>query len=262
MPFTVSHVAAVLPLARSPLPTAALAVGAVVPDLPYYLPLPLSSHTTHGPPGLPIGVLAGAGMLAVLRWGVHAPVAALAPDRVRSRLTAEPPPLTARRALLVAAALVVGILTHLVWDAFTQVDGAAVRSWPLLWTMVAPPHRLFNVVMYASSVLGLAAVAGWAVLRLRSARPEPTAPPGLPPRVRAAVAAAVVVCAIAGAALLAATPRAAVSGYDLVRCLVLGGMQGGAGALACYVAAWHALRPWRARGPGGHRPGGGLPYPP
>ncbi|MEE2045837.1 DUF4184 family protein, partial [Nocardiopsis tropica] len=38
MPFTLSHVAAVLPLARTRLPPAALVVGSVVPDLPYYLP--------------------------------------------------------------------------------------------------------------------------------------------------------------------------------------------------------------------------------
>jgi len=37
MPFTLAHPAAVLPLFRGPLVPAALVVGAVAPDLPYFL---------------------------------------------------------------------------------------------------------------------------------------------------------------------------------------------------------------------------------
>jgi len=36
VPFTGSHPAAVLPLLRTPLPSAALVIGSLVPDLPYY----------------------------------------------------------------------------------------------------------------------------------------------------------------------------------------------------------------------------------
>ncbi|WP_328421551.1 DUF4184 family protein [Micromonospora sp. NBC_00389] len=44
MPFTGGHVAAVLPLARSAWRApSALVLGSMVPDLPYYLPLPLQA---------------------------------------------------------------------------------------------------------------------------------------------------------------------------------------------------------------------------
>lgn len=67
MPFTVSHVAAVLPVARGTLPAAALVVGAMAPDIPYFLP--------RGPWSLPTHTLGGVllwapllGLVAVLTW--------------------------------------------------------------------------------------------------------------------------------------------------------------------------------------------------
>ncbi|MBM0258537.1 DUF4184 family protein [Micromonospora sp. 4G55] len=46
MPFTGSHVAAVLPLTRSAWLVPSV-VGSMVPDLPYYLPLPVEATLTH-----------------------------------------------------------------------------------------------------------------------------------------------------------------------------------------------------------------------
>ncbi len=68
MPFTPSHVAAVLPLARTGLPPTALVVGSVAPDLPYYLPLPVAAATTHGPAGLWLDVLLGGAVLVVYAY--------------------------------------------------------------------------------------------------------------------------------------------------------------------------------------------------
>jgi hypothetical protein len=100
---------------------------------------------------------------------------------------------------------------------------------------VAGPHRVFNVLMYASSAGGLAVLAGWLVLWYRRAPVRPGRLPGVAGRVRGAVLAAAAVAAVAGAATGAVTDHAAVSGYDLVRCVILGA----ASALACYVLAWH-----------------------
>lgn len=55
MPFTVAHAAAVLPLGRwgrYRLPMSALMIGAMTPDLPYFLPLEVSRITTHDLPGI------------------------------------------------------------------------------------------------------------------------------------------------------------------------------------------------------------------
>ncbi|MDQ7908342.1 DUF4184 family protein [Phytohabitans sp. ZYX-F-186] len=48
MPFTGSHPAAVLPLVRWGLPPAALVIGSMVPDLPYYLPTPVNVLSPQG----------------------------------------------------------------------------------------------------------------------------------------------------------------------------------------------------------------------
>ncbi|MFC4111860.1 DUF4184 family protein [Nonomuraea zeae] len=238
MPFTLSHVAAILPVRRW-LPPSALAVGAMVPDLPYYLPLPFSSASTHawwGPPLL--GVPAGVVLLALLHWVLRAPLAALAPEGLRARLpdAARPAPVAV---VAVVAALLAGMATHLVWDGFTQVGGFAVAHWQVLRLPVIGPHRVFNVLMYASSAGGLVALAGWLALWYRRTPVRPGRLPGLAGRVRGAVLAAVAGAGIAGAAAGAMTDRAAVSDYDLVRSMILGGADGAALLLAGYVLIWH-----------------------
>ncbi|MEW9552943.1 DUF4184 family protein [Nonomuraea sp. NPDC050783] len=243
MPFTLSHVVAILP-ARRWLPPSALAAGAVLPDAPYYLPLPFSSASTHawwGP--LLLGLPAGVVLLAAFHWLLRAPLAALAPAGLRARLpdAARPAPWA------VGAALLAGMATHLLWDAFTQAGGFAVTHWQALRQPVIGPHRVFNVLMYLSSAGGLAVLAGWLVRWYRRAPVRPGRTPGVTGRARAAVLAAAATAAAVGAAAGAASDRAAVSDYDLVRSTILGGADGAALALACYVLAWHGWAALAAR---------------
>ena len=162
MPFTPAHAAAVLPLTRTRLPTTALVVGAMVPDLPYYLPLPVGASRTHFPLGLPVVVALGAVVWACWTYVLHAPLAALVGH------DAGPPPAPSVRGMAWgAAALAVGALTHMVWDAFTHPGGAGVHLLPVLNTPVVGSHMLYNVLMYVSSVLGLAAIAWWIARRFR-----------------------------------------------------------------------------------------------
>ncbi|WP_150248877.1 DUF4184 family protein [Nocardiopsis deserti] len=280
MPFTPSHVAAVLPLARTGLPPAALVVGSVAPDLPYYLPLPVAAATTHGPAGLWLDVLLGGAVLAVYAYALRPPLYALAGRSpalsVRAPRSARE---AARAAALTAGALASGSATHMAWDSFTQTGGALVRAWPLLSTPVAGPHLLYNVLMYASSAGGLAALAWWVhrerVRRAGAGRagpgagdrtsrdrrggdlPErpgagfPDGPGGGSPggpngeRVRVLVLSALAVCAVAGAVAGGLSDRAQVSGYDLVRCLLVGAVTGTGLGLAAWTAAWWSLRPLR-----------------
>ncbi|WP_019609310.1 DUF4184 family protein [Nocardiopsis sp. CNS-639] len=252
MPFTPSHVAAVLPLARTGLPPAALVVGSVAPDLPYYLPLPVAAATTHVPAGLWLDVLLGGAVLVVYAYVLRPPLHALAErspvPRVRAPRSARE---AARAAALTAAALAVGSVTHMAWDSFTQTGGALVRAWPLLSTPVAGPHLLYNVLMYASSAGGLAVLAWW-VHRERARRADAGregreaderagAVPG--DRVRVPALSALAVCAVAGAVAGGLSDRAQVSGYDLVRCLLVGAVTGTGLGLAGWTAAWWSWRP-------------------
>ena len=71
--------------------------------------------------------------------------------------------------LKILLSLIIGITSHLLWDAFTHLNLArpnAVDSWIYIGRF-----RLFKVLQYSNSVLGLIIVA-WYVMRMPEAMPE------------------------------------------------------------------------------------------
>jgi membrane-bound metal-dependent hydrolase YbcI (DUF457 family) len=251
MPFSLSHVAAVMPIARRPLVTSALVVGAVVPDVPYYLPLPISGQLTHSLAGaFFVDVSLGATLLAAYHGLAVAPLRALAPAGIRARLPAairvrRGSAATLRWLAAVVVSMLIGVLTHVLWDSFTHTEGAAVQGWAPLRAEVIGPHRVYNVIQYVSSVGGLLVIAWW--LRRWYGRTEPdpgdTKPeaPGLPRGARRAVWSATAVAGVAGALALALSPAAETSAYDFVRSVLLGATGGLAGAFAVYVLGWQMI---------------------
>jgi hypothetical protein len=178
MPFTPSHLAAALPFARTPLLPAAVAFGTMAPDVPYYLPIRLPRDLTHSWAGIPTVDLLITVVLVLLWYAaLRSPMVDLAPDGVRRRIP-ELGPLAWRRpdrswlsaiAMLLLGALA-GILTHLVWDAFTH------RGWlaDKLPVLVAPvgPLPLVSWLQHVSTLGGLAIVIVWCVVRLRRTAPD------------------------------------------------------------------------------------------
>ncbi|WP_436980987.1 DUF4184 family protein [Streptomyces sp. enrichment culture] len=177
LPFTLSHPAAVLPLLRPPFVPAALVMGAVAPDVPYYLgelgvaatssddwyePL-LNATTTHGPL---TGLLVNLPMALLLVLGrrlVRGPLVALLPARVRVGPPATAPgpgPLDrARYAGWLVLSAVIGIATHLAWDAVTHGDGFLVTRAALLSEPVLGGLTVSRLLQTLSTVLGLALIA-------------------------------------------------------------------------------------------------------
>lgn len=165
MPFTASHPAAVLPLLGRGLPASALVIGSVTPDLPYYLPMPFTGVQTHT-----LSSVFGANLLLGLAaflvwhlllvppliWVAPAGLQRRIPDRWRAGLT--PRLATAGDLGRVCAALILGALTHLVWDSFTHADMWGPRNLPWLDSVIfALP--LYRWLQIASSVVGLAILA-------------------------------------------------------------------------------------------------------
>jgi hypothetical protein len=203
MPFTPSHLAAALPFARSPLLPSAVAIGTMAPDVPYYLPIRLPRDLTHSWQGAPTIDLLIA-VILVLLWyaALRAPVVDLAPDAVRRRMP-ELGPLAWRRrgrgwlsaiATMLIGALA-GILTHLVWDAFTHRG----RLSELLPVLVVPvgPLPLVSWLQHLSTVAGLAIVVVWAIRWLRRTAPDAARRSEATPRARVAAWIAVVVASAA-----------------------------------------------------------------
>lgn len=166
MPFTPTHVLAVVPvaaLARAALPFAALAVGSMVPDVPLFVPFAPGYAVTHSFPGLftaclPMGV---AGFV-VFEWVMKRPLLALLPEAARRRCgrVARPGPAPSiRSAAAVSAAVVLGALTHVVWDAFTHHGRWGTRLLPWLNTTVLTlagwPLRGYKLLQFGSAAVGL-----------------------------------------------------------------------------------------------------------
>jgi Domain of unknown function (DUF4184) len=170
MPFTLAHPAAILPLRHlRGLRTAPLIIGAVAPDLPYYVPMRYGGyllHETHRLRGswsidLPLG-LALLACLFVLRR----PLTVLLPARSRGLCLRALEPYARRPLewLLAPVAILIGVWTHLLWDSFTHSDGWMVRRIEVLSQVVTiGPYtgELCHVLQYLSSVVGLAIMAVW-----------------------------------------------------------------------------------------------------
>jgi hypothetical protein len=187
MPFTVSHIAAVLPghrpLTRAHVFTAAV-IGSMVPDFGLLVPGFMARWQTHSLSGLftfclPVGLTAYWLTLLLIRPAVIE----VAPDGAYMRLRAADPPASIRQLrawLYAAAALLLGAATHLIWDAFTHENARGVRMIPFLTDygpeMAGHALHLYRWLQYGSSLLGLAVVGAALGVWLRHA-PAPARPP-------------------------------------------------------------------------------------
>ncbi|MCR2827742.1 DUF4184 family protein [Microbacterium sp. zg.Y909] len=184
MPFTPSHALVALPFVRTPLVPAAIAIGAMTPDLPLFVRgTPLTYAATHSWGGLALTVLVALGLLMVWRCLLRPAVRELSPRWLAARLPAEwdmPAGPAARDAVgllpgnsrgrgypvLLVASLLLGVLSHIAWDAFTHRGRWGVALIPGLDGMWGP-FTGFRWIQYVSGVVGLAIIGVWALLWLR-----------------------------------------------------------------------------------------------
>ncbi|MFC9065492.1 DUF4184 family protein [Streptomyces harbinensis] len=220
MPFTLAHPAAVLPLLRHPFVPAALVAGALAPDAPYYLavlgiaergphqwygPL-LNTSTTHHPLlGLAASLPAALALYLLLRL-LRAPFLALLPARLRPRGPAHPVPAGAgarvRWAALLLLSALIGIATHVLWDALTHGDSFLVDGVPALATDTAGGLPLYRLLQLLSTVAGLALIGRhlWRRHRWAAAGDDRCGVRPLPPARRRAVLALLALATVLGVA--------------------------------------------------------------
>lgn len=196
MPFTGAHPAVILPLARTAVPLSALAIGSMVPDLPFYAPTPYSVRLSHRFLGV-ITVDLAAGLVLVVVWLlVLRPFAAIYLPQVGVRRLHRPP--QARPGWIVGG-LLIGSLTHVVWDAFTHGDGWGVGLVPVLDDRIGALPA-YEWMQYLSGVSGLATIGWWLHRRGRTGTgPVDTSEPE-PPRPSPSRAIAIAVVALVGVA--------------------------------------------------------------
>ncbi|MBS0578960.1 MAG: DUF4184 family protein [Proteobacteria bacterium] len=200
MPFTLAHPAAVLPLRGARfLRTAPLILGAVTPDVPYYVPGNLGRFMpeTHDFEGSYTTCLViGYALLAAL-FVLQRPLTALLSPRARWLCLHALAPYrhSVREWLWAALAVIVGVWLHLLWDSITHLDGWAVRRVAALSapvTIAGHTGPMCTLLQYLSSVFGLTVMAVW-YMRLRT-------PPEMPHDPRAPRSAVGPILVLIGAA--------------------------------------------------------------
>jgi hypothetical protein len=164
VPFTVSHAAAVLPLQRFGLPLTALMIGSMAPDFGYFFSPDMSRHLTHSLPGLimfalPVGLVVWLFYVAILEKATIT----LLSDRWHTRF-AHTERITTSLIARACVAILIGAVTHLVWDNFTHRFTWSSRHFPILLEPV-PGFGwmpIYHFLHGLSSVVGLVILWIWA----------------------------------------------------------------------------------------------------
>ncbi|MGM1016723.1 MAG: DUF4184 family protein [Actinomycetota bacterium] len=197
MPFTPSHAVVALPFVRSPLVPAAIAIGAMTPDLPLFVRgVGLAYSFTHTVGNILWTALIAFVLFLLWRVVLRPAVPELVPRAIARRLPGEWRTRgvdAARRSIadadqraypvLLAVSLLLGVLSHIVWDLFTHEGRWGVALIPALGEMWGPLAG-FKWLQHGSSVLGLVVIAVWAAIWLRRRPVHESAERPLPSWVR------------------------------------------------------------------------------
>jgi hypothetical protein len=180
MPFTLAHPAAVLPFRKTRLVFSAVVIGSMAPDFEYFLRLSPQGRFFHSLPGLIIYTLPVA--MAVL-WLFHRSakfaVFKLLPSSLQQRLTCanDFPFGDFRRFALLVLSVLVGAVTHILWDSITHRESWLVQHYPPLYQKVHiswllhRPILVYVVLQYLSGLIGIGILAIWFIAWFRRTPP-------------------------------------------------------------------------------------------
>ncbi|MEO0770104.1 MAG: DUF4184 family protein [Cyanobacteria bacterium J06649_4] len=164
MPFTLSHPIAVWPLwklSQRRLDLPALAVGAAIPDITYFIALRPVGNIGHSIPGIFLeGIPSGLLLLLLGRYFLWQPTLAILPRNISSRLL---PANTYKvfssitRLFIIVLSVALGALSHIVWDSFTHKTGWGVQKIALLSELVFN-QPIYKWLQYGGGLFGLLAL--------------------------------------------------------------------------------------------------------
>ncbi|HSU35699.1 MAG TPA: DUF4184 family protein [Propionibacteriaceae bacterium] len=155
---------------------AALVIGSMVPDLPYFVPPHRGSdwsHAAYGP--FTIDLVLGLAVLAVWHLVLYRPLCDFAPWWISERLP-ERSELSGRRWGWAAVSVTIGALTHVLLDTFTHPGRLGTTQVGVL-TRYLGPLPVYKWFQFGLGALGLIILLAWAGHWLARApmRPVPTA---------------------------------------------------------------------------------------
>ncbi len=206
MPFTLSHPAAAWPFRKLNLVWSAFVVGSMAPDFPYIVGSAEYRTLGHRFPGLVEFTLpASVAALWLFHNVLKRPVVGLFPAGVQQRLDGLNGDFEfggLPRFLAIFASIVLGIATHVVWDAFTHA-----YTWPWYhfiwlegWTRVPALGLIprYAAMQYGSSILGVLVLGVWGLVWYRETAVSSAERPEFRPKSRFTLA--LIMFAVAGIA--------------------------------------------------------------
>lgn len=178
MPFTFSHPVLVLPLLKKKrfFSATGLIVGSIAPDFESFVKITGPKIYSHTWPGifwfdLPLALV----LCFVFHFVVREPLIENMPELFRSRLQEYRrinwATYFVKNLLVVLFSLIVGITSHLLFDAFTHLN---LHNPDDTTSKIMVGHtRLYILIQYASSLLGLM-ILRWAILKMPKVKNVPS----------------------------------------------------------------------------------------
>ena len=174
MPNPIAHPAASIPFAKAGMIFSALVIGSISPDFGYFIPLPTPyfMYTTAGLFlfDVPVGFI----LLWLFHFLVKWPLLSLLPEGLQRRLFKYAQGFSfgpLKRFGLILLSLLVGSLTHVIWDSFTHEYGWMVEQYAFLSISIGG-KPLYTILQYLGTILGIGILIYWFIKWL------PTAPQG------------------------------------------------------------------------------------
>lgn len=171
MPFTLAHpIASYLfkfGITRNYLSLTGLILGCMAPDFEYFLRMRMYGEWGHQWSGIVLLDLPVALILALLiHCIIRDPVIQHLPLALKQRFSIyaeQVVPITQWRYYLVLCmSIILGALTHIVWDSFTHVSGYFVERYAVFrhqLTILNHPVYVYKLLQHGSSLLGLGLIA-------------------------------------------------------------------------------------------------------
>lgn len=169
MPFTLAHAAAALPFRRTRLMLSAVVFGCFAPDFEYFIRLAPKGKFGHTLPGLfvfdlPFGLI----MLWLFHRYAKEPLWTWLPEGLRRRTKLGPrmlPLKSPAQAALILVSILVGSVTHILWDSFTHPTLWLYHHWRLLSYTVQLPLigsvPYYRLIQHASTAIGTIVLLIW-----------------------------------------------------------------------------------------------------
>jgi hypothetical protein len=164
MPYTLSHPLAVVPLRRwcpDHFNFAALVIGSMSPDFGYFVEQFSLAKYAHSIPGVFAVALPTSLIVLGLFYLLRRPLCFVLPQPHRGALTplsGAVQPLTARSFAIASVSVLVGALTHIVWDSFAHYDGWPVEKFRVmrvpLFVIAGIAVPTFYLIQIVSSIVG------------------------------------------------------------------------------------------------------------